>query len=273
MSCSVAILTLDEEAMLPRALACLSWCDDIVVIDSGSTDRTVEIARAAGARVVERKLDDWATQGNFMLHDVSYKHAWVYYMDADETLPADLIAEIGRVTAVSPSNDTPSAYRVRYRNWFRGVWLKHATPYPTWITRLMRPDRCRYEPRTVNAHPMVQGRVGELQAHFDHYSFDRGLEHWIAKHNKYSTAEAKESLAARTSGVPFGSLISTDPVRRRRGWKLLFQRMPARPWLKFLYLYLWRRGFLDGAAGRDYCRLNAMYETMIVLKMRDQRDA
>jgi glycosyltransferase involved in cell wall biosynthesis len=275
MSCSVAILTLDEEQNLPRLLATLGWCDDIVVIDSGSRDATVEIARSAGARVVERRLDTWDAQGNFMLHEVEYRHPWLYYSDADEELPPDLIAEIADVTSADAAARAPevAAYRLRYRNLWRGRWLRHATLYPTWITRLMRPERCRYERREVNAHPIADGEVRDLAAHFHHHPMARGVEHWLAKHDAYALGEARENLRTADEPVAWGDLFATDPMRRRRALKLASARMPMRPSLKFAYLYLWRRGFLDGAPGFDYVRLQCRYEAMIVRHLRELRRA
>jgi glycosyltransferase involved in cell wall biosynthesis len=266
---SVALLTLNEEANLPRVLGCLDWCDDLVAIDSGSTDRTLELLEGAGARIVHRKLDDWSTHGNFMLREVEYRHPWLYYIDADEWLPPETIEEI-QGTAGEAGDDV-AACRLRYKNFFRGRWLRHATPYPTWITRLMRPDRCRYEPRRVNAHPVCDGEVRDLRGHFHHFSFHRGLDHWFDKHNRYSADEALETLAALERPMPWGDLLAGDAMKRRRALKLLSQRLPMRPTLKFLYLYLLRRGFLDGRPGYDYCRLQAIYEEMITLKAREAR--
>jgi len=263
------ILTLDEEANLPKALGCLGWCDDIVVVDSGSKDRTVEIAHAAGARVVFHPFTDWASQGNWALTNVTYKHPWVYYMDADEWLPEDLVKEILEVTR----QDDPAvaAYRVRYKNFFLGRWLRRATLYPSWITRLMRPGRATYENRLVNPHPICEGELRELQAHFHHFSFNKGLTAWFEKHNRYSSAEAIETLRSRQQPMPWRNLVSSDPGRRRRALKLLSMRMPGRAVLKFVYMYFLRRGFLDGYPGFCYCMLQSMYEAMIVMKVHELR--
>src|SRR5690606_11107741 len=95
----VLILTLNEEVNLPRALECLGWCSDIVVVDSGSTDSTLDIAREAGCRIYEHPFENWASQGDWAMKKVEYKHPWVYYMDADEILPPELITEIEQATS------------------------------------------------------------------------------------------------------------------------------------------------------------------------------
>jgi glycosyltransferase involved in cell wall biosynthesis len=269
---SVLILTLDEEVNLPRCLASVAWCDDIVVLDSGSTDRTVEIARAAGARVIHRPFDDWSSHQNWAAREIPFKHPWVYYSDADEVVTPELRDELLAVAkAAAERADGPAAYRVRYRNYFRGRWIRHCGIYPVWLVRFFRPQRIRWE-RTVNPTPAVDGALGRLEAHFEHHSFNKGLSAWVDKHNRYSTREAEESLRdLAAGGFSLTQLLSRDPLRRRQALKRLSFRLPMRPALRFLYMYVLRLGFLDGSAGLAYCRLLAIYEYLIVLKMEEQR--
>ena len=191
---SVLILTKNEEVNLPHCLASLSWCDDIVVLDSGSTDRTVAIAKEFGARVVERVFDNWSSHLNWAGSQIDFKHPWLYYSDADEVMPEDLRAELHRVASrgVGDSGgDLPVAYRLRYKNFFMGKWIKHCGIYPVWVLRFYQPERVRWE-RLVNPTAVVQGSEGKLDGHFHHYSFRKGLFHWVEKHNSYSTQEAIE---------------------------------------------------------------------------------
>jgi hypothetical protein len=149
-----------------------------------------------------------------------------------------------------------------------GRWLQHAQVYPTWMVRLFRPGRIRYE-RLVNPVATVDGPVGELEAHIVHYPFSHGVAHWIDRHNRYSDMEAIEAakvLHARSDRQSHGRLWSPDPNERRRRLKDIFYRLPARPLLKFMYCYAWRRGFLDGRAGFTYATLMAIYEYMITCK-------
>ena len=266
---SVLILTLNEEQNLPRCLESLKWCDDIVVLDSFSKDRTAEIARAAGARVVQRKFDNWATHQNWALANLSFKNPWVYYSDADEVMPQELHEELLAVARIA--NNPQVAYRLRYKNYFMGRWIKHSSLYPTWILRFFRPERVRWD-RVVNPVPIVDGSEGKLQHHFEHLSFNKGLNAWFDKHNKYSWQEAEESLKSLAEGgFKLADLWCREPATRRRALKELSFRLPFRPLLRFSYMYFVRLGFLDGMPGYHYCRMLAIYEYMIVIKMREIR--
>jgi glycosyltransferase involved in cell wall biosynthesis len=267
---SVLVLTLNEEANLPRCLESLRWCDDIVVLDSGSSDRTVEIAREYGARVVTRPFDNWASHQNWALESIEYRHPWLYYSDADEVMPPELRDELSQVA--TPSSQPHAAYRVRYKNYFLGRWIRHCGIYPTWVLRFYKPEKVRYE-RLVNPTAKVDGSIGLLQEHFLHYSFNKGLQAWFDKHNKYSTAEAIETIRdLREGAIDWAGLVDfANPARRRLALKHLSFRLPFRPLLRFLYMYVLKLGFLDGAAGFHYCMMLSIYEYMIVLKVRELR--
>jgi glycosyltransferase involved in cell wall biosynthesis len=266
---SVLVCTKDEEVNIEDCLRGLDFTDDVVVLDSHSTDRTVEIARRfANVRVVQRPFDTEWKQRNFGLHGVEFKHPWVYICDADERLGRELIDEMLRV-----ANDSASphvAYRLRYRNMYLGRWIKHASTYPVWIIRLVRPELVSYEVRETNVHPVVQGSIGELHGHFTHYSFNSGLVRWFHKHNFYSTREAIEGAKIRKAGLPsWKALREADPMVRRRAAKNLSYFLPARALWRFLYAYCVRGGFLDGRAGFHYCAMVSMYEYWLELKMRE----
>jgi len=259
---SVLILTLNEEINLGACLDTLSWCDDVVVFDSLSTDRTRAIAEERGARVVTRPFDNWSTHQNWALREISFRHPWVFYLDADERCPSDLRDEIqARAQPGAPE----AAFRLRRKDFYMGRWLKHAQLYPTWLVRLFRPQRIRYE-RLVNPVAIVDGPTGELTAHILHYPFSHGVSHWLARHNRYSDMEALEAAKLQDGRLSGGRLWSRDPNERRRALKDIFFQMPARPFVKFLYYYAWRRGFLDGRAGLTYSTLQAIYEYMIDCK-------
>lgn len=265
---SVLILTLNEEANLPRCLESLSWCDDIVVLDSGSSDRTVEIAREYGARVVTRPFDNWASHQNWALESIEYRHPWLYYSDADEDMPPELRDEL--IQVATASSQPHAAYRVRYKNFFLGRWIRHCGIYPTWVLRFYKPEMVRYE-RLVNPTAKVDGSIGLLQEHFLHYSFNKGLQAWFDKHNKYSTAEAIETIRdLREGAIDWAGLVDfANPARRRLALKHLSFRLPFRPLLRFIYMYVFKLGFLDGGPGFHYCMMLSIYEYMIVLKIRE----
>ncbi len=266
---SVLVLTLNEEQNLPRCLDSARWSDDIVVFDSFSADATVQLARSAGARVVQRRFDNWAAHQNWALQNIRFKHPWVYYSDADEVVTPELRDEM--LATVRAAGPEMAAYRLRYKNFFMGRWLSHCGIYPTWILRLFRPERVRWE-RLVNPVAIVNGCEGRLKSHFHHYTFNKGLNAWFDKHNRYSSQEAEESLKSLEHDRSWvGQLFTKNPVARRAALKELSFRLPCRPLLRFLYMYVLRLGFLDGVPGYHYCRLLLIYEYMIVLKMKEIR--
>lgn len=263
MNVSVLIMTLNEEANLPACLESLSWSDDIVVLDSFSTDRTVEIARAAGARVVTHRYETEDRQRMFGLTGITFKNRWVYTPDADEVTPDELRDEM---LAIARDEARPEAmFKARYKNMFLGRWIRHSSLYPTWITRLVRPDRVRFE-RQVHSVCVADGPTGMLKNHFVHYSFNKGIEAWFDKHNRYSSVEAALASKRAVEKLDWADILSARSDLRRRGLKRLSYRMPFRPTLRFLYMYLLRGGFLDGWPGYVYCRLISGYEFMILLK-------
>jgi glycosyltransferase involved in cell wall biosynthesis len=264
MGVSVLILTLNEERNIGACLEAVKWSDDIVVLDSFSTDRTVEIAKAFGARVYQRRFDDELTQRTYSLREIPFKHPWVYNPDADEIAPPKLRDEMLRIAA-DPSR-TPVAYRIRYKNFFCGRWIRHCGIYPVWNMRFFQQDKIAFE-RSVNLTVVVDGEEGRLENHYHHYSFNNGLQAWFEKHNRYSQQEAAESLRSVRAARLDWRALAGDAVARRRLLKELSFRLPCRPTLRFVYMYLFRLGFLDGWQGYTYCRLLTIYEYMIVLKV------
>lgn len=268
MSVSVLVLTLNEEANLARCLESVKWSDDIVVLDDGSTDRTVEIARGAGARVICHSAGGEREQRMYSIREIPFKYRWLYNPDADELTPEDLRKEILEVTGDAARPEV--AYRLRFKTMFMGRCLRHSSLYPTWVMRLFRPEKIRLE-RGTNLSYIADGPVGFLRSHFVHHSFAKGLNAWLEKHNRYSALEALEAARhIRDNEIDWGGLVAaSDAVRRRRAIKELSFRLPFRPALRFLYMYILRGGFLDGRPGLTYCRLLSMYEYMIILKMKE----
>jgi glycosyltransferase involved in cell wall biosynthesis len=266
---SVLVLTLDEERNLPACLRSVAWSDDVVVLDSGSADTTVAIAREFGARVVQAKFANERERRAFAM-GLPFKHPWVYNPDADEVTTEELRDEM--LAKVATPGLEEVAFRVRFKTMLFGRWLRFSGLYPTWVVRLFRPEFVRLE-RNVNLRYVVEGREGRLRSHFLHHTFNNGFEAWIDKHNRYSSGEALETVRELESGrLDWRELApGADPVARRAALKRLSMRLPFRPALRFAYMYVLRGGFLDGFAGLTYCRLLAMYEYMIVLKVRELR--
>jgi glycosyltransferase involved in cell wall biosynthesis len=265
MGVSILILTKNEESNITGCLEALQGFDDIVVLDSLSSDRTQVMAREMGATVVERPFDNWAAHQNWAMENIRFRNPWVFYLDADERMTPELRSEIEAIAADGSRPEV--AWFCGRRNFFMGKWIRHAMP-PGMIMRFFRPERIRFE-RLVNPVPKVDGPVGYLRNMFDHHNFSKGLTEWIDKHNRYSLFEAMEGMRTRERAPGISRLLSRDPFARRLALKELSFRMPMRPLLKFVWMYVLKRGFLDGRAGFTYCRLQAMYECMIVLKMRE----
>ena len=263
-SISVLILTLNEEVNLPECLDSCSWCDDIIVFDSFSGDRTREIAAVKHARFFQRRFDNYAAQRNAALTEVQFKYPWVLMLDADERVPDDLALEMRR--AVAEADGDTVLFRMRRKDYFLGRWLRHSSGYPTWFGRLMRVGRVRVE-REINEEFIADGRIAHLKAHLSHFPFNRGIAYWYERHNVYSSMEALATIRSRTLALSPAALFSADPVERRRVLKRLAYRLPMRPVIVFLYLYIVRLGFLDGRAGLTFSRMRASYELLIDLKV------
>ncbi len=263
---SVLILTMNEEQDLPGCLASVAWCGDVHVFDSGSTDRTAALAVAGGAKFSTRHFDGYARQRNAALQ-LPFRNPWVLVLDADERPTAELSQELGR--AVAEASEEVSAFRVRRRDFLWGTWLKHAQLTPYYV-RLLRPERVHYI-RDINEIVEVDGRIGELTAPLDHLAFSKGLSHWVAKHNAYSTKEAE--LLASGDAVRAASwktaLAAKDFHERRIAQKALFYRLPGRPLIKWLYMMFVRGAVLDGHAGVTYATLQAFYEYLIETKCKE----
>jgi len=265
---SVLILTKNEEQDLPGCLASVAWCDDVHVFDSFSTDRTVELARLGGATVTQRVFDGYATHRNAALKGIDFKHEWMLILDADERVPRELAEEVA--VAIRTADAECVGFRIRRRDFLQGKWLKHAQISPFYI-RLVRPGRVHYE-REINEVLVAEGSVSDLEQPFDHFPFSKGLAHWIAKHNRYSTMEAARWMEESGGAVRFSlrkALFSRDFSVRRYHQKGLFYKMPGRPLLKFAYMMIARRAFLDGWPGLTYAALQSIYEYFIVLKQQE----
>jgi glycosyltransferase involved in cell wall biosynthesis len=261
---SVLILTLNEEANLADCIDSCAWSDDIVVFDSRSQDGTREIALSKGARIVERDFDNYAAQRNAALSTVTYKNPWVLMVDADERIPEDMAAEIAvRLTQTDPET---VMFRMRRKDFFLGQWLRRSSGYPTWFGRLVRKGRVRVE-REYNEEYIADGKIEHLNSHLHHFPFNRGITYWFERHNRYSSMEAIAKMKVQTGPFVASAMFSSDPTTRRRTLKRVLNRMPLRPLIVFLYLYVVRLGVLDGRAGYYFSRMRASYEFFIDLKV------
>lgn len=272
---SVLIPAKNEAANLAACLASVAWCDDVVVVDSGSTDGTPEIARAAGARVVGFKWNGaYPKKKNWALAHISWKNDWVFIIDADERATPELQAAM-RTALGQPHYQ---GYYVNRRFWFLDGWLNHCGYYPSWNLRFFRHALGRYEQpagdgggsgdNEVHEHVELRGRAGYLAGEMEHYAFP-DVATWVEKHNRYSNWEARiEVGASRSMADGLDAGLARKRRLRRLAWSL-----PGRPALRFLYHYVWRAGFLDGYRGFVFCRLMGWYEFLCAAKARALRRA
>ncbi|HYJ03917.1 MAG TPA: glycosyltransferase family 2 protein [Chthoniobacterales bacterium] len=267
---SIIVPVRNEAENLPRCLDSVKWADEIFVVDSHSTDETGPIAEARGAKVVQFDFNGtWPKKKNWALENLPFKNEWVFILDADEVLPPE--AETEFAGAIAEAGEA-AGYWINRRFMFMGKWLRHSY-YPNWNLRLFRHALGRYEKLTdadtrsgdneVHEHVIVRGPTGRLRCEMDHYAFPT-VEVFVEKHNRYSNWEARVSADRQLSGS--AAQISSGHVERRRKLKQLSQRLPFRPLLRFLYIYIWQKGFLDGREGFYFARLHALYEFLSVAK-------
>jgi glycosyltransferase involved in cell wall biosynthesis len=265
---SVLILTKNEEQDLPGCLGSVSWSDDIHVFDSFSDDQTVTIAKNAGAIVTQRVFDGYASQRNASLKDLNFRYPWVFILDADERIPKGFVPVLQE--KIDSADKNTDGFRIRRKDYLGTTWLKYSQISPYYI-RLVRVGKASYH-REINEVILVEGKVEDINGYFDHYPFSKGFNHWLDKHNQYSTMEAQRWLDEQNGAEKFSikkALFNKDFSNKRYHQKGLFYKLPGRPLIKWLYMVIIRRAFLDGKAGMTYATLQSIYEYFIVLKSKE----
>ena len=274
---SVIVPIKNEAANLPRCLASVKWADEILVVDSKSTDGSIAIAQQHGAKVVQFEFNGtWPKKKNWALEKLPFRNEWVFVLDADEVLPPEAETEFAQ--AIADGGDI-AGYWINRRFMFMGRWLRHAY-YPNWNLRLFRHALGHYEKLTdaptnsgdneVHEHVLLNGDTAKLKVEIDHYAFP-SIDIFVEKHNRYSNWEAR--VAADTLLDSSSEKISSRTVDRRRKLKTLSRQLPFRPLLRFLYVYVWQKGFLDGAEGYYFARLHGFYEFLSLAKTRELQKA
>ena len=265
------IATLDEELHIGRSVESARALGPVFVVDAGSTDRTGEIARVAGATVVEHEWRGYSAQKNWALDNLPLQTAWLLFLDADEYLTPALVEEIRR----SVDRAEFAGFYMPRMNIFMGRALKHAWWYPDHQLRLFRVGKGRYESRAVHESVILDGPVGFLASALQHENL-KGIDAFVERHLRYAGFEAEEMYRARRAGwgpQRRGRLLGSWPERRRFLKVRVWYRAPFRPAIRFLWIYIVKRGFLDGRAGLAYASLLAMYEIMINAKLTELRQA
>ena len=266
---SLLIPCKNEEANIERCIKSVDWIDEKFVVDSQSTDKTVELAESLGAEVVQFEYQGgWPKKKNWALENLPFSHEWVLILDADECLPPEAKNEITDI--VNNPKQKHSGYWINRRFFFLGKPLNHAY-FPNWNLRLFKHKLGRYEKITdlstdsgdheIHEHVVVQGTTGKLSSIMDHYAFPT-IDSFVEKHNRYSNWEA----VVESSSTDDESALQHDEVKGKRRLRRIFRKLPFRPTFRFLYVYLWQGGIFDGWQGYVFARLHAQYEFLSLAK-------
>ena len=256
------VLTLNEDRDLARALRSLTWCDELLVLDSGSTDRTPEIARFCGAQFVKHIQSPpflITEQRNWALNKAGLKSKWVLFLDADEEVSPTLAEQV-RSCINSP--DALHAYELTPRFWFLGKWLKRTQGYPNWHPRLVRRGYTQFHGGVWESFAPGTS-VGRLSHPYEHYAFSKGFDDWIERHLRYATWDA-----AQICEYLFSKSSSSLYTNRFRFLRLLLSRLWfLRPPLRFVQKYLIQLGFIEGWQAFVFASLMFMYDFMVSIKV------
>jgi glycosyltransferase involved in cell wall biosynthesis len=279
---SVLIPAKNEEKNLPACLTSLQPADEIFIVDSQSTDQSLEIAASYGAKAVQFYFNGhWPKKKNWSLDNLPFRNEWVLIVDCDERITPELWAEIAEVI----KNPEYDGYYLNRRVFFLGTWIRHGGKYPDWNLRLFKHQKGRYEnlstediPNTgdneVHEHVILQGNVGYLKNDMLHEDF-RDIYHWLERHNRYSNWEARvyyNLLTNKDESGTIGAKLFGDAVQRKRFLKRIWVRLPFKPLIRFILFYIIQLGFLDGKAGYIYARLLSQYEYQIGVKLYELRN-
>jgi glycosyltransferase involved in cell wall biosynthesis len=249
----------------------------VFVLDSSSTDATVDIARRLGCHTTQHRFENYATQRNFALDTLPITSEWVLFLDADEWLPDPIKHEISTLMARNPIEN---GFYLNRRLIWMGQWIRRGY-YPSWILRLFRHGEGRCEDRAVNEHIIVRGAIGRLSHDFMHED-RKDITDWIAKHNAYATLEAvelfKRPLVAGHQEID-ARLFGAQSQRKRWLRAKVWNRLPplVRPFAYFLYRYVLAGGLFDGTAAFMYHFLQGLWFPMLVdikyLELKQRRRA
>ena len=260
------ILTFNEELDLSRALASLQWCNEVIVLDSGSTDSTQSIALHHQARFYIHIQDPpflITEQRNWALNHCGITSEWVLFLDADEMVTPQLRDLIYLHLSHQPDI---TAYEMAPRYWFLGKWLKHTQNYPTWHPRLIKRGYSEFTGGVWESFDS-NATIGRVEEPYEHYAFSKGIDSWLERHVRYATWEAATTAQYLLTSQP-DDLTTARRLYRRR---LASHLWPLRPPMRFFEKYFLNLGMLDGYQGLLYSLLMFYYELIIVVKIIELR--
>ena len=259
---SIIILTRNEEINLSSCLDSVAGFADVHILDSGSTDRTVEIAKNRGIGVFHHSFEAFGTQRNWAIDNLPTAHDWHFHLDADERMTPALATELAAIAAADP---LVGGYRVPSKLIFAGKWLRRAGQYPGYQVRFFHKARVRFSDFGHGQREKSEFLIGTLNEPLIHYGFSKGLDDWFVKHVRYARREAEQAI--KRSSV-HQRLFIRDGTERRRALKEFALRLPARYLFRLGYMLIWRMAILDGWAGVTYAHMVATYEGMIEVYLR-----
>jgi glycosyltransferase involved in cell wall biosynthesis len=267
MLLSVIILTKNEESNLPTCLASLQKLNaEIFIVDSGSTDRTIEIAKEYGCQVFQHSFENHAKQLNWALQNLPVKTSWIMRLDADERLTPQLTKELKQILPNTPREI--NGFQVKRRVFFMGRWIRHGGYYPTWLLRVWRTGNGTCEQRYMDEHIVLsQGKIANLKYDIIDENH-KGLSFWVDKHNNYADREVKDMLDMATEqSDPLLEKGQLSQATQRRWVKQnLYGRFPlfVRAFFYFLLRYTIGLGFLDGVEGLIFHFLQGFWYRFLV---------
>lgn len=264
ISLSVIVLTYNEEANLPACLESLHGLPCVVfVVDSGSSDRTIEIAQRHSAAIRHHDFENYAAQRNWALDNLPIETSWVLNLDADERLTPELRDEIQNLLESSPPD--VSGFLLRKRTIFMGRWIRHGGHYPSYHLRLFRTGKGRCESRRYDQHFVTDGTVEKLNNDYVDV-VSSSLLAWTIRHGRWAGMEASELLNPQIGGKQVRPEVMGNPIQRRRWWRNLYSRGPlfSRAFAYWAYRYFFRLGFLDAREGMIFHFLQGFWFRFLV---------
>ncbi|NNJ84300.1 MAG: glycosyltransferase family 2 protein [Gammaproteobacteria bacterium] len=270
---SAIVLTRNETTNIARCLEAMNAIADVVVVDSFSTDDTLSLAETARSdvRIFLNAFKDFGDQRNWALDNCEPKYPWVLFVDADEFCTPAFLDELAAFVA------KPEIFVGAFiagKNYFLGHWLKHSTLYPSYQLRLLKLGQVRYRKEGHGQREVTDGPLHYFIEGWHHNGFSKGVYEWIERHNRYSSHEVALIERLRAERIEWHNVFKWkgDPIARRRALKRLGAKIPLRPLMRFLYAYIWRRGFLDGYPGLLYCLLRVAHDIHILAKLAERRN-
>lgn len=263
---SVIILTYNEEKNIEKCLKSIfGWVSEIIIVDSYSTDKTIEIAKKYTDKIYQHSFENYGKQRNWAQEVLPIKHEWILHIDADERVTPELVEEIKNILKDVPQN--VNGFLIKERTFFMGRWIKHGGHYPVYHLRLFRMKKGRCEDRKYDQHFICEGKIFKLRNDIlDENNIN--ISEWINRHNRWSSAEVEELLQISSENTNkikvkyFGT-----PIERRRWMRAkVYNHFPLfiRAFLYFFYRYFLRLGFLDGKEGLIFHFLQGFWYKFLI---------